>query len=40
MKEARPNHFVACHHMLENAEPMDVYGDKSVKAPARAENKN
>ena len=41
MKEVRPNHFVACHHMLENVEPpepMNVYEDKSVKAPARAEN--
>ena len=34
MKEVRPNHFVACHHMLE---PAEIYEDKTVAAPAASQ---
>ncbi len=32
MKEVRPNHFVACHHMLE------PYDDRTVAEPAKKDN--
>ena len=30
MKEVRPNHFVACHHLLEDVEPLEVFEDKTI----------